>query len=191
MERDLDFDPRNLPPDVLQAVGLITTCCAQTEHVVEDGIAGCLKIDFEYGAAITTHMNNPLRDNVLRAVAEIKINDLDALDKLDELLDEITKALKLRNTYVHNSLCVDKETSELFTVRTDARGRVEMDVIPAIVKEIEAAAIRIYQAGTSLYRFLDHHDLLAIIPDDPRPRQHKSRAARKKRRESFLAAKTP
>jgi hypothetical protein len=75
-----DFDPRNLPQEMLAAIGLVTACSAQTEYIVEQGIAGCLGVDFEFGAAVTTHMAAPLRDHVLRAVAEIKIDDLDDLD---------------------------------------------------------------------------------------------------------------
>jgi hypothetical protein len=42
-----DFDPRNLPPDVLAAIGLMTTSAAHTESCVDEAIAGCLGIDLE------------------------------------------------------------------------------------------------------------------------------------------------
>jgi hypothetical protein len=53
---DYDFDPRNLPQDLLAAIGLMTTSAAHTESCVDEAIAGCLGIDYEYGQAVTTHM---------------------------------------------------------------------------------------------------------------------------------------
>src|SRR5262245_25346937 len=96
-----DYDPRNLPPDILAAIGLVTAASAQTEAIVEMAIGGCLGISVEYNTAVTTHMNAPLRDNVLRAAAEIKIDNLDDLDTLDEILDQIKVAFQRRNDYVH------------------------------------------------------------------------------------------
>lgn len=116
MDRNLDFDPRNLPSNILEAVGLVAMCSAQTEHIVEQGIGGCLGIDIEYTAAVSTHMATPMRDQILRAAAEIHINNLDDLDELDRLLDEIKQAISKRNEYVHNSICHDLDTGEFFTL---------------------------------------------------------------------------
>lgn len=182
---DLDFSPWNLPTDILEAVGLIATCSAQTEHVVQNGIAGCLGVDVEYGMAITTHMTTPLRDHVLRAAAEIRIDSLDDLDELDELLDEIEEAFKVRNAYIHNSLAMDKATGEVFSVKATARGSVDVELLPVTVDKIKADATRIYVAGLALYQFLQSRDLLAVTPP-ARPRGHKTSAARKKRRKALL-----
>jgi hypothetical protein len=84
----LDFDPRNLPQDLLAAIGRMTTSAAHTESCVDEAIAGCLGIDYEYGQAVTTHMTMPLRFDVLRSAAELRIDDLDALDSaVDDLVD--------------------------------------------------------------------------------------------------------
>ena len=123
-----DYDPRNLPQDILAAIGLVTACSAQTENMVEMGIGGCLGIEVDYNVAVTTHMNAPLRDNVLRAAAEIRIDDLDALDELDHLLDEINKAFVKRNAYVHHQWCRHPETGEVFTTRIEARGSVDAEL---------------------------------------------------------------
>ena len=66
-----DYDPRNLPQEVLAAIGLAVTSSAQTEDIMEFAIHGCIGIDSEYGRAITTHMPAPLRFSVLRSVAEM------------------------------------------------------------------------------------------------------------------------
>jgi hypothetical protein len=181
-----DFDPRNLPQDVLAAIGLVTSCSALTEDVVQQGIGGCLGVDFEYSAGITTHMAAPLRDHVPRAVAEIKIDNLDDLDELDRLLDQINAAFSKRNVYVHDAWCRDPDTGKCFTTKTTARGRLEMDLIPMPINQIKEDATFIYNAAMELYTFLLDRNLVPSMPTGSRPRGHKSRAARKKRREGLL-----
>ncbi len=177
-----EFDPRKLPEDLLAAIGLVSTCSAQTESVVESGISGCLEIDFEFGAAVTTHMNAPQRDNVLRAVAEIRIDNLDDLHKLDRLLDEINVAFAKRNAYLHRSWCQHPTKREVYTVKTSARGRVETDLVAMDLNEIRSDAQFIYEAGMNLQTFLIERNLLPKRPPAFRNRFHKSKVERKKRR---------
>lgn len=184
--KEYDFDPRHLPANYLEAIGLVTAASAQAENIVEMGIGGCLQIDVEYNAAVTTHMAAPLRDNVLRAVAEIKIDDLDDLDKLDQLLDNINAAFMKRNAYVHHCWCRDFVTGDVFTVKQEARGTVSTELIPMSIDQIKTDARFIYDASTALMRFLSDRDLLPPFPPGPRPRGHKSKAARKKRRKGRL-----
>ena len=75
-----DFDPRNLPADFLESIGLCVTCAAQTQYMLEAAIWGCLGLDTEFGMAITTHMPQPLRISTLKAAAEIRLDDPDLLD---------------------------------------------------------------------------------------------------------------
>jgi hypothetical protein len=184
-----EFDPRKLPDEMLAAIGLISTCSSQTEGVVEAGISACLDIDFEFGAAITTHMNAPQRDNVLRAVAEIKIDNLDDLDELDRLLDRINAAFAKRNAYVHRSWCQHPTNGKVYTVKTSARGRVETDLVAMDLKEIRRDAQFIYQAGMDLQTFLIERDLFPREPPASRNRFHKSKVERKKRRTAMRASK--
>ncbi len=184
-----DYDPRNLPQDVLAAIGLVAANSAQTESIVEMGIAGCLGLNTTFGLAITTHMNAPLRDHVLRAVAEIRIDDLDALDELDGLLDNINAAFSKRNHYVHNSWCRDPKTGEVFTASVTARGIVDAELIPVSINQIKRDATIIYDAGMALMSFLIARNLLAPFPAAPRNSAHKTKAARKKRREALLKKK--
>jgi hypothetical protein len=182
---DYDFDPRNLPQDLLAAIGLAVTASAQTESVVVDMIGGCLGIDVEYTAAIATHMSAPLRDSVLRSAAEIRLEDLDDLDRLDELLDEIKIAYDKRNTIVHHTWCRDPETGKTFIVKETARTRVEVQLVEMTVDQVKRDAMFIYLAGMNLQRFLSARGLSALIPSVLRPRGHKSKAARKARRKKL------
>lgn len=111
-----DFDPRNLPPEYLAAIGLVTTTWSQTDHTVEMLIAALLGIDAEYGLAVTTHMAQPLRDSVARAAAEIRIDDLDALDELDQLLDRVKEAADRRNGIAHQTWCRHPVTGDVYRV---------------------------------------------------------------------------
>lgn len=186
---DLDFDPRSLPRDILEAIGLVATCSAQTESVVEMGIGGCLGLEVDYSYAVTTHMNAPLRDHVLRAAAELKIDDLDDLDKLDELLDQIKIAFSKRNDYLHNTWFRDPATGNCFAAKYTARGSVDVELIPMTADKIKADAIFIYDAGMKLMGFLRARNLLSPFPSRRRERAHKTKAARKKRREALLKGK--
>jgi len=181
--KEYDFDPHNLPQDVLSAIGLAVASAAQTESIIARAIAGCAGVDVEYGAAITTHMNAPLRDGVLRAVAEIRIDDLDVLDDLEIIMDHIKDVvLPKRNAVAHNSWCQDPDTGELFMVRETARGSVDAELIPMTVDKIKSDAALIYNAGMELVTFLSLHGLHPTFPPTKRSRAHKTKAARKKRR---------
>ncbi len=190
MVKEYDFNPHNLPQDILQAIGLVTTCFAQTQYVVELGIGGCTGVEIEYSIAITTHMNAPLRDHVLRAVAQIRIDNLDDLDELDRLLDQIKIAGNKRNLYAHNKLGRDPDTGNFFAQIIEARGEVDGELVPISADKIKADALFIYQAGMDLMIFLGGRNLLPTIPPSKRPRAHKSKAARKKRRKELLSAKS-
>jgi hypothetical protein len=181
-----DFDPNNLPQEILQAIGLMTTCAAQTESVVEMAIACFLDIDVEYGQAVTTHMAMPLRISALLASAEIRIDDLDVLDELDQIVDTIEDAFKRRNGVVHHNWCRDPETEQVFTVKDTARTRVETSLIPMAVDHIKSEAAFVYQAGMSLMTFLITQGFTQKLPPIERIRHHKSKAMRKKRRERKL-----
>lgn len=177
-----DYDPRNLPPRLLQAIGLGVASAAQTANLIEAAIWGCMGINVEYGMAVTTHMPDPLRFSVLRSVAEITIDDVDSLDELDEILANVQMALNKRNAFAHQSWCRDPDAGELFTDKIDARSRLEADRIPRTIDQVERESLAIYDAGIRLMTFLMKMNLLAPIPP-LRPRGHKSKRARKILRE--------
>lgn len=183
---EYDSDPRNLPQDVLAAIGLVTAASAQTESIVELGIGGCLGVDAEYSMAVTTHMSAPLRDHVLRAAAEIRIDNPDDLDELDGLLDAINDAFGRRNRYVHHCWCIHAATKAVFTNKIVARGSLDVELVPVTVDQIKGDAALIYDAGMALMAFLMKRKLCASYPPANRPRAHKTKAARKKRRKALL-----
>jgi hypothetical protein len=182
----LDFNPYSLPREILTAIGLVIAAAGQTEDTVDQLIAGCLGVDFEYGMSITLHMTMPQRFSAARSAAEIRLDDLDALDELDELLDRAEKAFDQRNSVVHHQWCFEASTSRVFIVKESARKRIESDVIEMNAGEVEDIASEIYDVGIQLFLFARKHRLIPTLPANPRPRHHKSRAARKKRREAML-----
>src|SRR5438309_577675 len=135
--KEYDFDPRNLPKDLLAAIGLAITSSAQTEGIVEMLIAGCVGVDSEYGGATPTHMTMHLRFSVLRSDAEIRIDDVDALDELDELIEHADDAFTKRNAIAHHAWCRDPKTEEVFTVKQTARVSFQMDLIPMSIDQVK------------------------------------------------------
>lgn len=181
MTKIYDFDPRNLPPELLQAIGLGIASSAQTESIVERAIWGCLGIDAEYGMAATTHMSAPLRISVLKSAAEIRIDHIPHLDELDEILTQVESALDKRNEFAHRMWARDEDTGELFVLKQAARAGLEVELIPKTADAVKSDAIAIYHAGMRLQTFLMDADLLAALPQG-RPRAHKTRKARAKLR---------
>jgi hypothetical protein len=119
----------------------MTTSAAHTESCVDEAIAGCLGVDYEYGQAVTTHMTMPLRFDVLRSAAELHIDDLGALDELDVLLGRLKEAFDKRNAVVHHMWCRDPETGNIVMVKERARVRVEVKSIPMSADQVKVDAL--------------------------------------------------
>lgn len=182
---EYDYNPGNLPQDILVAIGLVATCASQTEGIVEMAIGGCLGITVEYTAAVTSHMNAPMRDQTLRAAAEIKLDDLDALDELDRIMDSVNASFVKRNLYLHNMIGTDPK-GNIFATSVTARGSVDVDIVPLTAIGIREDAMAIYMAGMELMNFIRKYKILPKFPSAHRPRDHKTKAARKKRRKTML-----
>lgn len=178
---DFDFDPRNLPADYLQAIGLVTACSAQTESNVEFLIACLCGLDMVRGAAVTTHMNAPLRDGVARTLAQLSSLPEEAQNDLDDLLDNVNKAFTRRNAYVHNAWAYDKASDRVFHVRTQAKGDFAMDPIFVPLEVLKEDAIKIYVAGIALMNFIFKWDLDMKEPIIPADFRERGKAARRKR----------
>lgn len=180
-----DYDPNNLPPDLLQAIGLLIAASSQTEGAVNMAIMGCLGVDSEYGIAVTQHMALPLKFHVLKAAAEIRLSSPDSLDVLDDILKEIDDALGKRHDAAHDQWFTHPETKQTYRAKITARGSVQAGSIQVSAESVAADAAAVYDAGIKLMAFLMDHNLTpAIAP--LRPRGHKTKAARKKRRKAAL-----
>ncbi|QKC89678.1 hypothetical protein EB230_15620 [Mesorhizobium sp. NZP2234] len=180
--RNLDFDPRNLPKEYLEAIGMACTCYAQTEDHIQMAIAGLLGVDMEIGWAVTTHMTLPLRESVLKSLTDIKFDDLSDVEEFDRLLAKVSEAANKRNQIVHHMWCIDEDTKEVFQVRAQARARVNVDVMPVSLEAIRADAGFIYNAGIELFRFIMTKNLLPTLPSRTRARFDKRKAIKDKRR---------
>lgn len=181
-----DFDPNNMPPDLLQAIGLMAMCSAQTEGVMQNFIGAVLQIDNLEAIALTAHMSAPLKDQVARALIELNGLSEGTVDTVDELLDAISEAAAKRNVVVHNSLARHPETGEVFSYRQVARGSLQVSLQAVSVDEIKKDAAAIYDAGVELLRFMIAYDLVPIDRSRsrlaPMNRRKKARAERVERR---------
>lgn len=178
-----DFDPRNLPPEYLQAVGLVAMASAQTESVMQDFIGVLLGIDNIETLALTTHMAAPLKDHIARALIELNGSTYAAVDDVDDLLDAIDQTLGKRNAIVHNSLIMHPHTGEILSHRLKARGALQLELRPISVKEIKEDAALIYEAGETLMKFMILHGLAPAsrtkVIREPLDRSKKARAKRR------------
>lgn len=183
-----DFDPNNMPPDLLQAIGLMAMCSAQTESVMQTFIGAILQIDNLEAIALTAHMSAPLKDQVARALIELNGVSHGTVDLVDELLDAISDAGSKRNVVVHNSLAMHPETGEVFSYRQAARGSLQVSLQPISVEEIKKDAAALYDAGVHLLQFMIMYGLESTDRTRPRlapmDRRKKARAKRIESRRS-------
>ncbi len=149
-----DFDPRNLPPELLRAVGFMTAAASQAEYIMQDLIGSLLGIDNIETMALTAHMTAPLKDQVARALIELNAANSDVVDTLDELLDHMNSAIEKRNVVVHNHFCRHPGTGEILSLRQKARGSLQVSLQPITAEQIESDALLIYEAGLKVMRFM-------------------------------------
>jgi hypothetical protein len=160
-----DFNPNSLPLELLQAIGLATAASAQTEHVLGMLIGGLLNIDDVHTEALTAHMAIPLKDHVIRTLAELHAPDLEDLDLLDEMLDKAKTCFDARNLLVHNSFCIDPKTGNVMSLRARARGSLLVELKPVSIDEIKEQAAALYKIGMDLMEFVVSRGL---------PRRHRN-----------------
>lgn len=182
-----DFDPRNLPAEYLQAIGLVAAASSQTESIMSDFIGALLGIDNVDVLAFATHMANPLKDHIARALIELKTNKSAIVDTVDDLLDTIRDAFDKRNTLVHNPL-IQHPDGKILSYRLKARGSLQLELTPISVEEIQENATLIYESGVALLQFML---VLGLEPRqrtaplmEPLNRKTKARAKRRLRAES-------
>jgi hypothetical protein len=162
-----DFDPRNLPPEYLRAIGLFVAVSAQTENCLKDFVGSLLGIDNIQTIALATHMNIPLKMDIIRTLAELDAPNIAEMDKVDDLLDAIKSAFEERNVAVHNLLAIHPTTKEVFSYSLKARGKLRSELIPISIAEIEKSADKMYEAGMGLIKFMLLHGLEPIQRTKP------------------------
>lgn len=149
-----DFDPRNVPNEILRAIGLVTAAAAQTERILQTFIGALLKIDNIQAAALCAHMSFPLKETVIRTLAELEAPTMQEVDIIDTLLDDVKDALDKRNIVVHNSLAIHPHDGHVYSYRTRARGSFQLELKAITADEIEEDAATIYEVGMEIMRFM-------------------------------------
>lgn len=178
-----DYDPNNLPDDYLRAIGRAIASASQTEHILNTAVGGILGIQSHLTIVAATHMSIPLKMSILKSAAEFRL-EVDDLDELDQILEKVQVAMGSRNKYAHDSWCQHPTTGQVYRQKENARVRLEMDLIQVSIDQIEHEAAVIYDTGLLLLAFLDTRGLLPSHPEALSPRDHKSPAARKRRRQN-------
>lgn len=183
-----DFDPFHLPPEYLQAIGLVVAASAQTEAIMRDLIGSLLNIDNIEAIALCTHMAAPLKDHVARTLIELNAPGASEVDEVDDLLDAVNDALAARNTIVHNSFLIHPDNGQVMSWREKARGSLQTELVPVSAKEIEQDAALINKVGLDIVTFMMMNGLAPRFRKAPlREPLGRKKKARAERRERFGA----
>ncbi len=178
-----DSDPRNLPPEYLQAIGLVVAASAQTESIMQTFIGALLGIDNINTIALTAHMVAPLKDHIARTLIELNTRYTELVDRVDDLLDSVNDALAKRNTIVHNAFSIHPATKEILSRRLKARGSLQLELRPVSVEELMQDALLIYEVGMEVMRLMLELDIVpsrrSVPLNEPLNRSKKARDSRR------------
>lgn len=183
-----DFDPNNLPPEYLAAIGLVVASASQTDQVMRDFIGSYLGVDIAESLALGAHMSTPMKDDIIRALVELNAPSACDVDDLDDILDRVREATARRNAVVHNAFAVHPETGQVFSLRERARGSLQVDMTPIKVSELNSIAAEVYAAGMALMDYMIARGIGPRERDRPlREPLNRGRKARQARRDEHGA----
>ena len=149
-----DFNPNNLPPEYLAAIGLVVASASQTDHVMRDFIGSYLGIDMAESLALGAHMSTPMKDDIIRALVELNAPRASDVDDLDDILDRVREATARRNAVAHNAFARHPDTGQIFSLRERARGSLQVDLKPIEVAELKEVATEMYASGMALMEYM-------------------------------------
>ena len=149
-----DFHPDSIPDEYLKAIGRIMLCAAQAEDCVRTAIGVFLKIDNVETLALTTQLSTPLKDKIMRAVAELNSASASMVDDLDDILDKINAGMERRNAVAHRSLCKNPDSNEILIWKEKVSGSIELELKPITVNELNEIADNLLEASHELTAFV-------------------------------------
>lgn len=156
-----DFDPRNLPQELLAALGMLAASSAHTESIVQQAISGFLGLPWNKGLVVTAHLTMPQRFHMLEAAAkEINLDETN-VNELKLHISRLKLAFDQRNQALHRSWCRDQATGCVHVVTETARGKLKVHVEAGDAQTVLDTANEMYDAGMELYKFLG---LLGLTP---------------------------
>jgi len=160
-----DFDPRNLPQDLLSAIGLVVASAAYAEDIIDQAIGGMSRLDFEYTGCLTTHLTMPIRFKALRSTAKITLSENDLTVLLD-IVARLEKAFEERNAVVHNVWVRDPDDGGVIMLKETASREYKIDLVPKTIPAVQAVAANLYAVAMELEVFIGarglHPDLDAV-----------------------------
>lgn len=148
-----EFDPRKLPADILQAVGLVIAASEQADETINLCIESLLGISASLRHAVTAQLGQPNRIAILRSVAKEKVAP-PLLQNLEAAIRLVEKSTELRNKVAHRAMFIDRETGGVFAWKVTARRGVKSEVEPVSSAAIRTTADTILAAGDALMEVL-------------------------------------
>jgi len=181
-----DFDPANLPDDYLKAIGLVVVSATETEAVMRDFIGALLGIDNIDSIALCTQMPFSLKNQVVRALNEIKAPSASELDALDDIFDRIEAAIQQRNAIAHSSFPIHPDSGQVYRFKEKARGGLSADLVEVQVDELNSIAKEVHDAGLELQEFMMSRGVGPRHREEPlREPISRKKKARENRRAKF------
>lgn len=178
-----DFDPYNLPPKYLEAIGLVITTASQVENILQMFIGSLLGIDNAQSAALCTQMSFPLKENIIRTLSELEAPNIKELDKIDALLDAAGDAIEKRNKIAHACFSIHPTTKQIFMHRIKARSSLQLEKVLISAEDINQYANAIHKSGLDILNFMISRKITPINREKP---LNKSAKRGKKAREERL-----
>lgn len=163
-----DFDPRNLPSELLRAIGLNVVAATHSEQLLNDSIAGLLGTDVEKGIALNAHTSLPQRASIAISLAEIRFGEVDVVVEFEDIVTRLRDAISARHSAAHDTFVLQLPEKKVVRLSYQARTEVSVTKSEVSIAHLEAQALDIYEAGIALEVFMQRHRVLPAEISSPR-----------------------
>jgi hypothetical protein len=146
-----DLTLSELPPEYLNAIGLVTVRYAAAEMMLTQALHALAKLGTETGHAFTAHMVTPLRLDALLILAKLRLHNNPALlFEAEQIVGDFRSAATSRGDIVHSAWSYERTTNSVHKATISARGVLKASLdeysverITAVVDEVTALLNRI------------------------------------------------
>lgn len=164
--------PRFLPPAYLVALGNMNAYWAYLESATEICIWAMLNLGYQEGTAITAHMGQVTRLQVLTILTDLQFLEYpEAHSHLMEIWKTIDEVRIKRNDLTHAMWKHEKNkmAKEIYALKRSAKGKLKMETTPMTLKLIRDISIEIHWLTAGLQAFVEHAFPHAYTPWERAP----------------------
>lgn len=153
-------NPRTLPPQYAQWIGIIAATWSMVEFGLVKAIAELTDVGLGESAFLLSNVGYRSRVDLLQCFRDLASEiDKDEAKKFGRILAQIDEAYGVRNRFVHSYWIVEPgKIPRIASLRT--KGKIKIEDQPIELKELESAANQIWKAGADFREYLQGHSLL-------------------------------